>query len=77
MALVKEFVQLLAEKQKRIDQVRPLQKPEPVDGFMSDPVCSICNKSIALETSKVDEDGKPVHEDCYIKRLVSARPRAS
>jgi hypothetical protein len=40
---------------------------------MSDPVRSICNKPIALETSKVDEDGEAVHEDCYLKRLVSAQ----
>jgi hypothetical protein len=40
---------------------------------MSAPVCSICNKPIVLETSKVDEDGKAVHEDCYVKRLLSAQ----
>jgi hypothetical protein len=40
---------------------------------MSDPVCSICNKPIVLETSKTDENGKAVHEDCYIKRLASGK----
>jgi hypothetical protein len=29
------------------------------------PICSICNKPVILETSKVDELGKAVHEGCY------------
>jgi hypothetical protein len=34
--------------------------------------CSICSQSVVLETAKTDENGKPVHEDCYIKRLLAA-----
>ena len=28
--------------------------------------CAICGKPIPLEAVKVSEDGKPVHEECYI-----------
>jgi len=35
-------------------------------------VCSICKEPIRLETSKTDENGESVHEDCYIKRLIAS-----
>jgi hypothetical protein len=36
--------------------------------------CSICNKPIDLQRDKyADEDGKIVHENCYIQRLMSKR----
>jgi hypothetical protein len=35
------------------------------------PHCSICRKPVALETSKTDEDGDTIHEDCYIARITS------
>jgi len=28
--------------------------------------CWICQKAIALEECIIDENGRPVHEDCYI-----------
>jgi hypothetical protein len=30
--------------------------------------CSICNEPVELESSKIDEDGKPVHEECYVQK---------
>src|SRR5580658_9841805 len=30
------------------------------------PICGICNKPVKLETSKIDELGKAVHEGCYL-----------
>ena len=33
------------------------------------PTCSICNKPVKLETSKVDELGKAVHEGCYLLKV--------
>lgn len=39
--------------------------------------CSICNESVKLETAKIDENGKPVHEECYgqqIRLRKSIRP---
>ena len=28
--------------------------------------CSICNEPVDLKTTKTDDHGKAVHEDCYI-----------
>lgn len=33
------------------------------------PICAICNESIALESSKTDEDGTPIHEECYLLKI--------
>jgi hypothetical protein len=30
--------------------------------------CMICNQAISLEESKVTEDGKAVHEECYYQK---------
>jgi hypothetical protein len=29
------------------------------------PTCSLCDQPVVLETSKTDEKGNAVHEDCY------------
>jgi hypothetical protein len=41
--------------------------------------CAICNQSIPLEDSKVSEDGQPVHEECYVAKIIQslARPTQS
>jgi hypothetical protein len=31
--------------------------------------CAICNQPISLEESKVTEDGKAVHEECYYQKI--------
>jgi hypothetical protein len=37
-------------------------------------ICPICKKPIALETDRyTDEEGRAVHEICYIARIVSSR----
>jgi len=33
------------------------------------PICSICNLPVPLNSAKTDEDGKAVHEDCYLTKL--------
>lgn len=40
--------------------------------------CSICGNSVSLETSKTDEQGSAVHEECYVGRTIAlfARQRA-
>jgi len=38
--------------------------------------CRICNKPLQLETdTRTDEDGKAVHEECYVKHLTTQPPR--
>lgn len=36
-------------------------------------ICSICHKPVTLETTKVDEYGQAVHEECYIPKIISPR----
>jgi hypothetical protein len=39
--------------------------------------CFLCNEEVALETTKIDESGKPVHEECYVQQVCghkAARP---
>jgi hypothetical protein len=36
--------------------------------------CHICGLPLDLETCKVDENGKPVHEACYVSSFVSNFP---
>jgi hypothetical protein len=31
--------------------------------------CSICNEPMDLKTAKTDEDGKGVHEECYVDKI--------
>jgi hypothetical protein len=33
------------------------------------PLCPICNEPVELENSKANENGKAVHEDCYVATL--------
>jgi hypothetical protein len=39
------------------------------------PTCSICNKTVETETATSDDDGKAVHEECWLfnMRLEQAR----
>ena len=45
------------------------------------PKCSICNEPVELEAAKTDEDGRAVHEECYMRRMrlkqVTPPPKAS
>jgi len=34
-------------------------------------LCAICFQPIDLKKSKNDEDGRPVHEDCYAMKMTS------
>lgn len=37
--------------------------------------CAICYQSIALEESKVTEEGMPVHEECYYQKIKTRKER--
>jgi hypothetical protein len=32
--------------------------------------CHICNETVNLQTAKTDENGKMVHEECYVQRIL-------
>ena len=34
-------------------------------------ICRLCRQPLALETCKVDADGQPMHEACYVASLKS------
>jgi hypothetical protein len=34
------------------------------------PKCNICHEPVELETAKTDEDGRAVHEECYVSRIM-------
>jgi hypothetical protein len=36
-----------------------------------DILCSICAAPIPLETSRTDEHGESVHEECYVRKTIS------
>lgn len=36
--------------------------------------CSICNEPVELETTKIDERGKPIHEECYLQKVTLKWP---
>lgn len=38
-------------------------------GKSSPLLCRICGKSVAVESCKTDDDGKAVHEGCYVLKL--------
>jgi hypothetical protein len=40
------------------------------------PFCRLCHKPVPLENSNTDEDGKAVHQECYVAAL-SRRPATS
>lgn len=33
------------------------------------PICPICSEFVALESSKADENGKAIHEECYLLKI--------
>jgi hypothetical protein len=40
-------------------------------------VCRLCTVPMPLETSKTDEHGKAVHEQCYVRKMISRDRRGS
>jgi hypothetical protein len=36
--------------------------------------CAICKMPVELEYCKIDEEGEPVHESCYIAKLSTHHP---
>lgn len=51
-----------------------LARPMPVSRAL--PTCPVCNERVELETSKTDEDGQAIHEECYLRKLHLLPPNA-
>lgn len=44
------------------------------------PTCPICNEAVELETSKTDEHGYAIHEECYLRKVLpraAAKPKSA
>jgi hypothetical protein len=46
--------------------------PDEHDDKPFRPACNICRKPIPIEEAKTDGDGKPVHEECYVKSFIAS-----
>jgi hypothetical protein len=55
-------------------RVRGTGIPAPRPALRATFECVLCSKSIPLEDSKVDEDGRPMHEECYVAKLILSKP---
>lgn len=45
--------------------------------MVSPVICQICKQPVILETARIDERGKAVHEDCYLRAIqAQQRPHA-
>jgi len=63
-AIVREISVALELKTGRLGQISP-QRASGASGLLR---CSLCQKPVPLESSKTDENGKAVHEECYALR---------
>jgi anti-sigma regulatory factor (Ser/Thr protein kinase) len=50
----------------------PMTVPSMHRGSQELPGCCICNSPVPLETSKTDENGQAVHEECYVLKVCAA-----
>ena len=39
--------------------------------------CQLCEKPVPLESARINELGKPVHEECYLQAIRIAKPNNS
>ncbi len=40
-----------------------------MEGHTASPACWMCGNPVALEECNTDEDGRAVHEQCYVERV--------
>jgi len=41
----------------------------PMEGHTASPACWMCGNPVALEECNTDEDGRAVHEQCYVEKV--------
>jgi hypothetical protein len=64
-AIVREISAVLELKTGRLGQ----SSPRPASSASGLIRCSLCQRPVPLESSKTDENGKTVHEECYVLGL--------
>ena len=65
LVVVRQINVLLEGKTERFKQSCPQFVPDAPQL----PRCSLCDKPVLLETSKTDEYGKALHEECYALKM--------
>jgi hypothetical protein len=65
LVIVREINVLLELKTGRFKQNGGQLVPNPPKGLR----CALCDKAVSLETSKTDENGHAVHEECYVLKM--------
>ena len=40
------------------------------------PLCPVCHAPVALEVAKTDENGRAIHEECYVLDTLTRRVEA-
>jgi hypothetical protein len=65
LAMVRDINAVLELKIGRLKQAGP----ELVRNAFELTPCILCNEPVPLDSSKTDEDGKAVHEECYLLRM--------
>ena len=74
--------EIMGELRIRFAQVpvsfaRKIAQRESMRSRMLAAQCSICGKVVELERCKIDERGKPVHDECYIGKMTKGKDEKS
>jgi hypothetical protein len=54
----------------RSKETESVTNPTPI----AFPICTICRKPVNLETSKTDDVGQAIHEECYVRMVRKKSP---
>jgi hypothetical protein len=65
LTIIREINTLLELKRARFKQTGPKLVPDELRLAR----CFLCDKPVPLEASKTDENGKAVHEECYLLKV--------
>ncbi len=56
-----------------VEVARKVAQREKMISVSRESECSICGKAVKLEQCKVDENGNPVHDHCYVRKVRAGR----
>ncbi len=60
-------------EQVPVELAKKVARREKMSSVSGESVCSICGKAVKLEQCKIDENGNPVHDHCYVKKVGAIR----
>ncbi len=83
MSKIKEWRKLFRRAEKEPDPAKMRHLMQAISELLGEKdrkkvgvfTCRICDKPLCLETdTNTDEDGRAVHEECYLKHIAAPRP---